>query len=115
MQEETLREGEYTTAKGHKIEFDRAGLGLPRGTVREYLENRFPYEGKYYNQLSFHDRMAFRDMLVHTVALDADRVKKSDILWLFLAVNNARVPQTEEHIARAQKLYEEALEKETKE
>ncbi len=34
---------------------------------------------------------------------------RADTLWLFLSINTGGVPQTEEHVARARHLYEEAL------
>lgn len=80
--------------------------------IREFQENRFSYEGKYWYQLSLADRNSFDNLMVQTCTLDATQVKKSDVLWLFLSVNHAGVPQTEEHIAKAQRLYEDALEKE---
>lgn len=80
--------------------------------IREFMEGRFAYEGKNWYQLSHHDRRAFDEAFVHTCTLNGSQVSKADILWLFLSVNEAGVPQTEEHIARAKKMYEEELAKE---
>ena|SRR5271157_568148 len=65
-------------------------------------------------ELSNLDKQAFFDNMVQVATLDAEYVKKSDILWLFLSVNRGGVPQTEEHITKAQALYEKALESEKK-
>ena len=75
--------------------------------IREYIEGRFPYKGKTFYQLSNADVHAFEDTNVQYVMLDSTKVSKADILWLFLSVNAAGVPQTEEHIAKAKALYEE--------
>lgn len=61
--------------------------------------------------ISFHDKGEH-----YGIPYDSGRkpriIKKSDILWLFLSINRGGVPQTEEHIAAAKKLYQEALEDE---
>jgi hypothetical protein len=80
--------------------------------IMDFLEGRFKYEGKTWFQLSWRDKQRFQDIMVHIAALQSDKVKKSDILWLFLAINSGGVPQTEEHVAKARQMYEEALLKE---
>jgi len=77
--------------------------------VLDFMEGRFRYEGKLWAQLSREDKLAFAEMHVQTCMLDSARVKRSDILWLFLAINECGVPQTEEHVANARRLYQEAL------
>jgi len=77
-----------------------------------FYEGRYEYEGKTWFQLSWRDKQRFTDIMVHTAKIQESRVKKSDILWLFLAINRGGVPQTEEHIAKARRLYEEALKEE---
>ena len=81
--------------------------------IMDFMEGRFAYEGKTWYQLSRKDKHAFTDIMVQYCQLDAERVKKSDILWLFLSINEGGVPQAEEHVAKARKLYQEALEKES--
>jgi hypothetical protein len=80
--------------------------------IMEFLEGRFKYEGVNWFQLSWSDKQGFTDNMVQVGKLQADRVKKSDILWLFLTVNRGGVPQTEEHIAKAKALYEQAVREE---
>jgi hypothetical protein len=77
--------------------------------IMDYVENRFHYRGKTYFQLSWQDKLRLTDVMVQTATLQADKVKKSDVLWLFLAINKGGVPQTEEHLSKAQALYEAAL------
>lgn len=80
--------------------------------ICEFYEGRFAYKGKTWFQLSWSDKRAFMDVMVQMGKLDASRIKKSDILWLFLCINAGGVPQTEEHIATARALYEAELAKE---
>jgi hypothetical protein len=80
--------------------------------ICEFIEGRFEFKGKTWFQLSTKDKGAFFDLMVQSGQLDATRVKKSDVLALFLSINAGGVPQTEEHIAKTRKLYEQALEEE---
>ena len=80
--------------------------------ILDFIEGRYPFEGKYWNQLSWKDRHSFNDIMVQYCELDSTMVKKSDILWLFLSINAGGVPQTEEHIAKAKRMYEAELAKE---
>jgi RNAse (barnase) inhibitor barstar len=77
--------------------------------ILQFIEGRFEFKGKTWFQLSREDKYAFFDLMVQTAQLDATHIKKSDILWLFLTVNVGGVPQTEEHIAKARKMYKEAI------
>ncbi len=78
----------------------------------EFYEGRFAFKGKTWFQFSRGDRNAFGDLGVQVARIQKNRVKRSDILWVFLSVNVGGVPQTEEHIQHARKLYEEALKEE---
>jgi hypothetical protein len=80
--------------------------------IRDFVEGRFEYEGKTWFQLSHQDKRSFYDIMVQICQLEAERIKKSDVLWLFLSVNAAGVPQTEEHIAKVRDLYELTLKEE---
>lgn len=77
--------------------------------ILDFYEGRFEFEGKTWFQLSRQDKYAFTDTHVQWATLQRSKVKRSDVLWLFLQLNVGGVPQTEEHIAYARKLYEEAL------
>jgi hypothetical protein len=80
----------------------------------DYYENRFEFEGKTYSQLSWYDKHAFGDLNLGLTELDERHVSESDILWLFLSVNAAGVPQTEEHLAKINQQYMDALRSEGK-
>jgi hypothetical protein len=77
--------------------------------ILEFTQGRFPYEGKTWFQFSRHDKTSFEGLMIQCATLDSKHVSKADILWLFLSINTGGVPQTEEHVARARRLYEEAL------
>lgn len=79
------------------------------GAIREFIEGRFEYEGFSWFNLSCEDKHSFMDGMIQIAKLQSDMVKKSDILWLFLQINRGGVPQTDEHIAYAKALYEQAL------
>lgn len=82
--------------------------------IREFYEGRFPFKGKTWFQFSRGDKHAFGDIMTQSAKLDAEKVSKADVLWLFLSINTGGVPQTEEHVAKAKRLYEEALKTEAK-
>ena len=82
--------------------------------ILEFIQGRFPYEGKTWFQFSLSDKHVFKDLMIQVATLDDKKIKKSDILWLFLSINTGGVPQTEEHVAKAQRMYEESLKSEGK-
>lgn len=74
----------------------------------EFYSGKFPYQGKYYHQLSRQDRGRFMGLHIQHAELDGVRMSRSDMLELFLDVNTAGVPQSEEHIAKVKALLNEA-------
>jgi Protein of unknown function DUF262 len=80
--------------------------------IMDFIEGRFAYEGKTWFQLSHNDKRSFFDIMVQVCQLEADRVKKSDVLWLFLSINRGGVPQTEEQVAKVKALYEQSIKEE---
>jgi uncharacterized protein with ParB-like and HNH nuclease domain len=82
--------------------------------ILEFTQGRFNYEGKSWFQFSRDDKNVFEDLMTQVETLDSQKVSKADILWLFLSINTGGVPQTEEHVAKARRLYEEALKSEDK-
>jgi hypothetical protein len=82
--------------------------------IMDFLEGRFEFKGANWFQLSHDDKNAFFDIMVQIAQLQADKIKKSDVLWLFLSLNAAGVPQTDEHIEHARSLYQQALQDEAK-
>jgi len=56
------------------------------------------YKGVYWHELSKRDRRSFGDRMVQYATIDRNRYSRADLLKLFLEVNAAGVPQTEEHL-----------------
>jgi hypothetical protein len=106
--------GKFVTMS-HKFPEDRLEIidGKQRiNALREFREGRFTFEGASWFDLSTSDQTHFGLHMVQVTELDRERVKRSDILRLFLTLNAGGVPQTEEHIQKAKALYEAALEEE---
>jgi len=82
--------------------------------ILEFTQGKFPYEGKTWFQFSRRDKNVLEGLMIQSATLDSEHVSKSDILWLFLSINTGGVPQTEEHVAKAQRLYQEAIKEEGK-
>ena len=76
--------------------------------IVEYYENRFSYDGKYFNDLSDGDKNFFLDFPV-TKALVIKGTKK-DIIRQFLMLNTAGKQMDKEHIDAVQKIYNELKE-----
>jgi len=69
-------------------------------TLCEYYEDRWPYNGAYYSELSGQDTSTFRNTSVLEVTLEeADEETK---LRLFLRINRAGTPVDVEHIGKVQ-------------
>jgi len=81
-------------------------------TIMDFVEGRLEYQGKTWFQLSQSDKKCVENLRVQYCEIQSSRVKKSDILWLFLQINQGGVPQTEEHVAHARELYRKAKEEE---
>lgn len=77
--------------------------------IHAFYERRFAVDGRTFDTLSFGDRYRFNGLMVQIAELKAENLKKSDILYLFLTLNAGGVPQTEEHLAHARRLYEDTL------
>lgn len=65
----------------------------------EYVTSQFQVHGLYWHQLRKLDRMRFEDRTLQIAELDGNRLSEADKIRLFLQVNVAGVPQSEEHIA----------------
>lgn len=95
------------TYKDHRLEVIDGKQRLR--ALMDFREGRLTYQGRTWFELSHNDRYAFGRLPVQTCELRKSRVKKSDVLKVFLLVNRAGVPQTEEHITRAKEMYKQAL------
>lgn len=78
----------------------------------DFLLGRIKFKGKYWWQISWRDRHEFESRLIQYVELNGNKTTRAQRLRLFLEVNASGVPQTEEHLAKVRKLYEDELNKE---
>ena len=75
-------------------------------TLIEYYENRFPYKGKYFNDLSGLDRYTF---MQHTISVgEVDNAEKKDVYNYFLMLNKTGRPMAKEQIEKVEKLLAES-------
>jgi hypothetical protein len=64
----------------------------------EFVTSQLKYKGKYFHEMSRKDRRLFKSRMVQTATIDRNTYSRTDLLNLFLEVNAAGVPQTEEHL-----------------
>lgn len=74
-------------------------------TLVEFFENRFPYKGKYFNDLDLIDRYTF---LNHQISIGKlDNANKKTIYTQFLRLNRTGKPMAKEHLEKVEKLLSE--------
>lgn len=81
--------------------------------LQEYVAGKFSYNGIYFREMSRVDRYRFMSRSVQWATVEKERLTKANLLKIFLDVNCAGVPQTEEHLAKIRKMYEDELVKDT--
>ena len=69
-------------------------------TLCEYYEDRWPFKGVYYSELSWHDTSTFKRASVLEVTLQ--EATEETKLRLFLRINRAGTPVDVEHIGKVQ-------------
>lgn len=73
--------------------------------ITAFYENRFPYKGKYYNELSVDDQRVFKDHLLPiAIVEDADR---KTLLRYFIILNKAGKSMDKEHLKKVEEMLEE--------
>lgn len=78
-------------------------------TLIAFYENRFPYKGYYFNDLSSADRYTF---LNKNISVGKTRnLEKKDVLEYFLVLNRAGRCMDEEHLAKVEDMLHDELEK----
>lgn len=70
----------------------------------EFYTGRFTYRGKFYHQLSRIDRTRFEGARVAYAYLDGENMTRVQLLEMFLEMNCAGVPQTEDHLNKVREL-----------
>ena len=72
--------------------------------LREFLTSRLQYRGLYWHELSRQDRLLFEGRSVQFAELPEERFTPADFIEIFLEVNVAGVPQSEEHLAHVRQM-----------
>lgn len=72
--------------------------------ILDFYENRFPYKGKFFNDLSVRDQNWFCDKTI--AVAEVERASKQDLLRYFIILNTAGKTMSEEHIQRVRELAE---------
>ena len=75
--------------------------------LTEYYENRYPYKGYYYNNLSAKDRLTFRG--AGCLIARVENLTDKDVYRLFIRLNTTGKVMDEKHIEFVKSLYEEAI------
>ena len=72
-------------------------------TLLAFYENRFPYKGVFYNDLSFLDKNWFMDASISIAELDQNTTR-AEVLEVFLALNEGGKPVAKEVLDHAREL-----------
>lgn len=75
-------------------------------TLINFYLDKFPYKGKFFSEFNNNDQHYFRDFTVQHTILEENQITRKELLRLFLQVNRG-VPQSQEHLDKVQKLYEQ--------
>lgn len=75
-------------------------------TLLAFYENRFPYKGVYYNDLSAQDKNWFMDAPIGVAEIDQN-VTRTEVLEIFLALNQGGKPVAKEVLDHARELLKE--------
>lgn len=73
--------------------------------ILDYYENRFPYKGKYFNDLSVRDQNWFCDKCI--AVAEVSKSSKKELLRYFLMLNTAGKSMDKNHIKKIFEMYEE--------
>lgn len=72
-------------------------------TLLAFYENRFPYKGAFYNDLSALDKNWFMDASIGVAELDKNTTR-AEVLEVFLALNEGGKPVAKEVLDHAREL-----------
>jgi len=67
-------------------------------TIFDFYMDKIKYKGYYWSQMSFEDRLTFKQSNVSWVELDGDRLSPKSKAEIFIISNFSGVPQTDEHL-----------------
>jgi hypothetical protein len=74
-------------------------------TILDFMFDRRPYKGVYFSQLNIRDRREFTNKSVQYRIIDEEQTTDKEILRMFLQANRG-VPQSPEHLAKVQAMYD---------
>lgn len=74
--------------------------------LAEFYCGCYPVMGRHFDELSGTDIGTFTQAIISVYYLDLQSVSKKEVLELFLLVNSAGVPQTEEHLVKVKSMLE---------
>lgn len=77
--------------------------------LKDFAQGRFRYQGRLWYEFSNFDRSTVESHTYQYVNLDGAHMKRSELLEIFLEVNAAGVPQSQEHLDHVRALYAEAI------
>lgn len=71
-----------------------------------YMLGEYSYKGVYYRELSYRDRMSFDRHQIQFGEIKDNDITEKDLANIFLTLNTAGVPQTEEHLKHVKGIIE---------
>ena len=74
-------------------------------TIIDFYENRFPYKGVYYNDLSGMDKRIFKNHSI--VQGEVSETERKDVLKYFLMLNRTGKVMDQKHLDNVEKMLEE--------
>ena len=78
-------------------------------TMLRLVSGQLAYKGVYWHEMSRVDRHQVEDRMVSVITVRASEFSRADLLQMFLDINAAGVPQTEEHLAHVRGLLAQEL------
>ena len=80
--------------------------------LRDFIAGKFKYQNHFHWELSRLDRSEIENSLITVAKIKSGQLTKVEKLELFLSVNAAGVPQTEEHLSHVRRLLQQAKQEE---
>lgn len=74
-------------------------------TIVQFMLDKRPYRGVYFSQLNGRDKQEFENHTVQFRIIEEEKVSRKEVLRMFLQSNRG-VPQSPEHIAKVQAMYD---------
>ncbi|KWT95523.1 hypothetical protein APY03_2400 [Variovorax sp. WDL1] len=75
-------------------------------TLMELVQSRRAYKGIYWHEMLKRERRHVESRVVQVAEVPASKASRAELLQMFLDVNAAGVPQTEEHLNHVRRLLE---------